>query len=542
MKRNKKREETRRRITKHAFEHFYEKGFEKTTVEEITTSAGVGKGTFFTYFPTKEDVLRELARERIEAVQNQFSLQLRNQPVKQLQVFISSLLSDFDERPLFYAKLWTEAARQEPLLVTAWQNQLLAAMSGLNYENALHYAHIVNSHFLYILITEMPRSRARLLAAVIQLIEYSLYTILEQRSPSHMKRLVVLGGGYGGMKILSQLLPKDLPEDIEITLVDKLPYHCLKTEYYALAAGTESDQEVRVPFPEHEQLNYYFGTVEEIDLENEQISFQDKEPINYDYLVIGLGAEDKYHGVPGAAEYTYSIQSMEETRRTCETLNNLPPQSNVSIVGAGLSGVELASELRESRSDLSIKLFDRGDTILPMFPDRLSNYVQNWFEKHQVDVISNSDITKVEENGLYNHEDWIPADATIWTAGIQPAKVIRDLDVEKDKSGRVILTKHHFLPDNDRVFVVGDCASLPHAPSAQLAESQGEQIVSILKKQWNNEPLPEQMPKMKLKGVLGSLGKKHGFGMMGEKAAVTGRVARLLKSGVLWMYKYHSGV
>ncbi|WP_245757920.1 NAD(P)/FAD-dependent oxidoreductase [Alteribacillus iranensis] len=356
-----------------------------------------------------------------------------------------------------------------------------------------------------------------------------------------MKKLVILGGGYGGLRLLQRLLPNDLPEDVEIVLVDKLPYHCMKTEYYALAAGTESDHEVRVPFPTHKRLKLHFGTIEQVDLKNQVVRMKGEDPLSYDYLVVGLGSEDNYHGVPGAAEHTYSIQSMESTRRTYEVLNNLPANSIVSIIGAGLSGVEIASELRESRSDLHIKLFDRGETILPMFPKRLSNYVQNWFETHEVEVISNSNITEVTEEGLYNHEEFIKSDAIIWTAGIQPNKVVREMDTEKDKKGRVILTPHHHLPDNENVFVVGDCASLPHAPSAQLAEGQADQIAMVLKKRWNGEVLPDKLPTIKLKGVLGSLGKKHGFGVMGD-TALTGRVARLLKSGVLWMYKHHSGV
>ncbi|MFB5660801.1 NAD(P)/FAD-dependent oxidoreductase [Alteribacillus sp. HJP-4] len=356
-----------------------------------------------------------------------------------------------------------------------------------------------------------------------------------------MKRLVIVGGGYGGMRILQRLLPNDLPKDVELVLIDKLPYHCMKTEYYALAAGTESDHDVRVAFPEHDRLHLHFGTVDRIDRNDKLIYMKGEDPLSYDTLVIGLGCEDKYHGVPGAKENTYSIQSMEATRRTYEVLNNLPAKSVVSIVGAGLSGVELASELRESRTDLHIKLFDRGDTILPMFPKRLSNYVQDWFEKHEVEVISNSNITQVEAKALYNHNEKTESDAIIWTAGIQPNKVVRDLDVAKDEKGRVTLTNHHHLPDDENVFVVGDCASLPHAPSAQLAEGQAEQIAMVLKKRWKNEPIPETLPKIKLKGVLGSLGKKHGFGVMGE-TALTGRVARLLKSGVLWMYKHHSGV
>ncbi|WML41042.1 NAD(P)/FAD-dependent oxidoreductase [Neobacillus sp. OS1-2] len=355
-----------------------------------------------------------------------------------------------------------------------------------------------------------------------------------------MKNLVILGGGYGGMKILSELLPNHLPEDVTIYLVDRVPYHCLKTEYYALAAGTISDKEVRVAFPEHPRLVVKYGEVTGIDTIGRKINMADAEPLAYDDLIIGLGCEDKYHGVPGAEQFTYSIQSIEKARRTYSVLNNLGPGSVVGIVGAGLSGVELASELSESREDLNIKLFDRGKHILSAFPERLSKYVENWFVRNNVEIINNSNITKVEENRIYNHDEPIDCDVIVWTAGIQANKIARDMDGEKDRSGRLIVTKHHHLPSDEHIFIVGDCASSPHAPSAQLAEGQAEQISEVLKKRWNGEPVPESFPPIKLKGVLGSLGKKQGFGMMADRA-ITGRVARMLKSGILWMYKFHNG-
>lgn len=355
-----------------------------------------------------------------------------------------------------------------------------------------------------------------------------------------MKNLVILGGGYGGMKMLSELLPNHLPEDVMITLIDRVPYHCLKTEYYALAAGTVSDKEVRVSFPEHRGVTIKYGEVIGIDRDTKKVLLNNDEPVSYDDLVIGLGCEDKYHGVPGADQFTYSIQSIEKSRETYSILNNLGPGSVVGIVGAGLSGVELASELSESRSDLKIKLFDRGKHILSDFPDRLSKYVENWFHKNNVEIINNSNITKVEENTLYNHDTPITCDVIVWTAGIQANKVVRELGEETDRLGRLIITPRHHLPNDEHVFILGDCASLPHAPSAQLAEGQAEQIVEVLQKRWNGEEPPETFPTIKLKGVLGSLGKKHGFGMMADRA-ITGRVARLLKSGVLWLYKYHNG-
>ncbi|MFE8696689.1 NAD(P)/FAD-dependent oxidoreductase [Cytobacillus sp. FJAT-53684] len=355
-----------------------------------------------------------------------------------------------------------------------------------------------------------------------------------------MKNLVILGGGYGGMRALARLLPNQLPEDVSITLIDRVPYHCLKTEYYALAAGTISDQHVRVSYPEHPRLTIKYGEIMGVNLEDRTVILHEDSPVSFDDLIIGLGCEDKYHNVPGADVHTYSIQTIEKSRATYQALNNLTPGSVVAIVGAGLSGVEIASELHESRPDLKIKLFDRGSHILSAFPERLSTYVEKWFEDHSVEIVSHSNITRVEENILFNHDEPVPCDAIVWTAGIQPNKVVRDMDVEKDTQGRVILTKHHNLPTDEHIYVVGDCASLPHAPSAQLAEGQAEQIVQILLKRWNNEELPEELPTIKLKGVLGSLGKKHGFGVVAERP-ITGRVARMIKSGILWMYKNHRG-
>lgn len=350
-----------------------------------------------------------------------------------------------------------------------------------------------------------------------------------------MRKLVILGGGYGGLKLIQSLLSSHIPTKLEIILIDRQPFHCMKTEFYALAAGTASDLDVRVPFPENPKLSFIFGVVTNIDLENRQVSIQEAEPISYDYLVIGLGSEDKYHDVPGAKQFTLSIQSIDNARRTSNVLSNLPPEGTVAIVGGGLSGVEMASELRESRPDLHIQLYDRGETILADFSARLSNYVENWFTEHGVEVIKESNITKVEKNTLYNDDKPAHVDAVVWTAGVQPNYLIRELNVEKDEHDRIMLTPHYEVPNYPDVYVVGDCASSPHAPSAQLAEEQGEQIATVLLKEWNNEEVPV-LPPIKLRGVLGSLGTKHGFGVMGN-TSITGRVPRLLKSGVLWLYR-----
>ncbi len=541
-----KKEQTKERIEQAALHLFREKGYTRTTVQEITNAANVAKGTFFNHFPTKDSIMQSLANDLLQAVMpyvRQPHLKHRSLPVR-LRSYLQFILTDYDQYPALTIEMWNHVLKEQSLLFSHWEELLLNAKaqgdvhSATSVETWSHIIHSLISHGIHTFATEP--TKARLLANVMTLVEASLDAITEKRRHLLMNKLVILGGGYGGMRILQRLLPNELPEDVEITLIDRLPYHCLKTEYYALAAGTAADHHLRVEFPEDARLTIKYGTIKKVNLDEKKVELEDGDHVPYDKLVVGLGCEDKYHNVPGAEEFTHSIQTMGATRRTYETINNVRPNGVVSIVGAGLSGVELASELRESRPDLTVKLFDRGDIILSMFPRKLSTYVQNWFVDHGVDVINKSNITKVEPGALYNHDERIDCDAIIWTAGVQPVEVVRNLNVEKDSQGRVVLTPQHFLPTDENVFIVGDCASLPHAPSAQLAEGQAEQIVTILKKQWNGESLPEELPRIKLKGVLGSLGKKHGFGLMGERTLL-GRVPRVLKSGVLWMYKHHSG-
>ena len=113
-----------------------------------------------------------------------------------------------------------------------------------------------------------------------------------------MKNLVLLGGGYGNMRIMSRILPDSLPENYTLTLIDRMPFHGLKPEFYALVAGTKSDSDVRMNFPDSERVNTIYGEINDIDLDAQIVSVGNTK-VDYDELVIGLGCEDKYHNVPG---------------------------------------------------------------------------------------------------------------------------------------------------------------------------------------------------------------------------------------------------
>ena len=353
-----------------------------------------------------------------------------------------------------------------------------------------------------------------------------------------MERLVILGGGYGGIKILTTILDEGIPDNVHITLIDKNPYHSLKTEFYTIAAGTSADKDVRIDFPDSEQINYVFSEIEQIDTENQQIILKRAiDNIEYDYLVIALGCEDNYHGIEGAKEYAESVQSFSKARYTGLAVGNLKAYGKVSVVGAGLSGIEVASEIRESRPDLNIRLLDRGNAVLSAFDPKIQNYVGEWFAKNDVEVLHGANVEYVEKDGVCNNGVCFVNDVTIWTAGVQPNYLVRDLPFPKDNQHKIVLNEFYQVPVQPNIYVVGDCASSTHSPSAQLAGQQGEQIahvlLAVLQK---NEP---KTPKViKLKGALGSLGRSDGFGNMFQRS-VTGLMPRLAKSGVLWLNKRH---
>lgn len=353
-----------------------------------------------------------------------------------------------------------------------------------------------------------------------------------------MRRLIILGGGYGGLKVLQNVLNQKLPDDVQITLIDKNPYHSLKTEFYTIVAGTCADRTVRLQFPEDESIEYIFSEVTNIDTDNQEVTVKKADQvIPYDYLVVALGCEDNYHGVRGADQFTESVQSFSKARHAGLAVGNLKAYGRVSIVGAGLSGIEVASEIRESRPDLNVRLLDRGSAVLSAFDPKIQVHVHEWFRENDVEVLHHANVEYVEKDGVCNNGVCYVNDVTIWTAGVKPNWLVRNLPFKKDRQGKVIVNEFFQVPEQDNVYVIGDGASSEFSPSAQLAGEQGERVAEVLAAVTANKE-PKAPSPIKLKGTLGSLGKSDGFGSM-LQWSITGLLPRLAKSGVLWLSKRH---
>lgn len=351
------------------------------------------------------------------------------------------------------------------------------------------------------------------------------------------KKLVILGGGYGGMRLVQGLLPK-MRDDHEIILIDRLPYHTFKVEYYALAAGTESLAELTHPFPEDPRLTKIYGEATSIDIVGKKVEVRDHDPIEFDELIIAVGCVDDYQNVKGAEENAFSIQTIKKSQIASQRLTTLDPYEKVMVIGGGLSGVELAAELRQSRPDLNISIVNRGKGLLSPFPQKTQDYVTQWFQDHDVNLINHIQMAEIYPTHAIHENGTLEYDAVVWTAGIKPAPITEDIAGERDHQGRFIVNEDYSLPNHPDIYIIGDCASANFAPSAYLAEMMADRLRDVLLAKWKGQAI--QLPQLKLKAVFGSLGKKEGFAIIGD-TPLHGRVPRLLKSGVLWLYKRHLG-
>ncbi|WCK52373.1 FAD-dependent oxidoreductase [Aneurinibacillus sp. Ricciae_BoGa-3] len=353
------------------------------------------------------------------------------------------------------------------------------------------------------------------------------------------KEIVLLGAGYGGVSFLNTVIPY-IPPDIHIKVIDRLNHHAIKPEFYALASGSLNENKVKARFPSHPQVEYIQDEAEEIQIHHHKVICAQQE-VSFEQLIVSLGCVDNYFNVPWAEEYTNSIQTFAKAIKTRKSIDNLPANSHLVIVGGGLSGVELASDLSEQHSEHKITLLERSNEILPTLPERIQRFVRSHLEDQKIDVLTNISVTMIDEKAVYYAGGTlVPYDLCVWAAGIMPHPVSNPLLAysNADRLNRIVVKDNYELPYYNDIFVIGDCASSAFAPSAQLAHLQGKQLGEYFLSVWQGKEYVAHS--LKLKGVLGYLGKKTGFGMINSQVLL-GKIPHVIKSGVLWMHKNHSG-
>lgn len=274
------------------------------------------------------------------------------------------------------------------------------------------------------------------------------------------KRIVILGGGYAGVAAAKKLYKKyKRRDDIEITLIDRNPYHTLMTELHEIAGSRTEPEAVQVSFHKifgGKRVNVVIDEITGVDFDQKHL-FSEGATYHYDYLLIGAGGAPEFYDIPGVQENSFTLWSLEDAIRIRthvegrfrEAAKEPNPERRrqmltFTIAGAGYTGIELAGELLEERDvlcpkyhidsrEVRVLIIEAQGTIMPILPDKPRAKAERHLKRMGAEVMLNSMITGADESSVMVGDQEIRTDTFIWTAGIHGGEL----------SSRVDLTKGH---------------------------------------------------------------------------------------------------
>lgn len=384
------------------------------------------------------------------------------------------------------------------------------------------------------------------------------------------KKVVIVGGSYGGIRALENLYKHP---DIEIYIIDKNPFHYLQPEVYGYVAGSFNISDIIIDLF---TLCASYGTnvkflqkeVVDIAFENKKIIMSDSE-LSYDYLILATGARtwfpesvkglgDVYRGgiksVKNALIFKQHFENNVYKMIENEGLCNIQHRYSVVVGGAGLSGVETAGEMAWYARDLfrnhgfmcsgvDVILIASGKQILDNTDPYLVESSTKRLEDLGVKIIYGKKITKVLPSSVeLDDGSSIHMDFLIWTGGIIGSELARTLDVPKNSRHFINTDKYYRLDDRHDVFVIGDAAVLidpiseaPMPPTSQMAERTAEYVARTIIREIEGKKLVVEP--LKMQGMFIALGGSYGAGVMMDKIKIQGYKAHLIKQAIFKYYK-----
>jgi NADH dehydrogenase len=381
------------------------------------------------------------------------------------------------------------------------------------------------------------------------------------------KQIVILGGGYGGLlSALSARRHLSLNE-AQITVINRDPSHQIITELHRLAAGNVSEKAVALPLEKlfkGKSIDLQVGQVTEVDLEGHKVLLEDGTAYRFDALVLALGSETNYFGIPGLQENSFKLKSVADANRIYEHVEarikeykstRNKADATFVIGGGGLTGVELVGELADELpgmcrkngvnfEDVELYLVEAMPTILPIFSPELINRATESLEKRGVQFLTSLPITNVEGSVVTLKDGrTIETNTLVWTGGVQGNSLVGSCGVEVNR-GRATVNEYLQSVSHPDVFLAGDCAVVfgpegrPYPPTAQLAWQMGETVGANIAAYFNETMLDEFSPVFS--GTLASLGRKDGIGAIGGTGIeLKGTPASLMKKASNARYLSH---
>ena len=285
--------------------------------------------------------------------------------------------------------------------------------------------------------------------------------------------IVVIGGGYAGTLAANHLR---LRADVEITLVNPRPVFVERIRLHQLAAGSGTAA-VDYGTLLGEGIRLIVDSAERINAADRTIELTSGAILDYDYLIYAVGSTGAVPAtVPGATEFAYPIAEFEHAERLRDALDELHPDAPVTVVGAGLTGIETASELAERGRRVTLVC---GGVLGPSLSGPGRRSVAKWLRRLGVDVLETAAVREVGPDAVVLTDGaLLSSAATVWTAGFGVPELAARSGLRTDELGRLLTDETLTSVDDPHIVAAGDAAAPSDQPlrmSCQAAIPLGAQ-------------------------------------------------------------------
>ncbi|MET9962816.1 FAD-dependent oxidoreductase [Streptomyces sp. NPDC006326] len=277
-------------------------------------------------------------------------------------------------------------------------------------------------------------------------------------------RIVVLGAGYAWVYVAGTLARRLSPADAEITVVNAEPDFVQRLRLHQLAAGQEIEAPRLADVFARTGVQLRLARVTTVDPERRVVAVADAGgggALGYDTLLYALGSHGAGHRVPGAAEYDFDVATRPSALRLRERLDSLSRRDeggNVLVVGDGLTGIETATEIAESRPGLSVTLVARGELGAPLSAGARS-HLRRACDRLGITVLEHTGVTAVEATRILCADGTaLASDATVWTAGFAVSPIAAASGLEVADNGRIVVDRTMRSVSHPNVYAAGDSA------------------------------------------------------------------------------------
>ncbi|HVX58611.1 MAG TPA: FAD-dependent oxidoreductase [Candidatus Saccharimonadales bacterium] len=311
------------------------------------------------------------------------------------------------------------------------------------------------------------------------------------------KKVLILGGGFGGIKAALDLSESD---HYEVTLIsDSDSFRYYPTLYHA-ATGGRLDAS-RIPLSEifdRRAVKLINDKAEKIDRNKKTVKTSSGKNYEYDALIIALGVVTNYFGIKGLQEYAYGIKSVEEATRLREHLHKLiidegKPDLNYVVIGGGPTGVELAGALpgylREimkrhgiEKRSVHVDLVEAAPRLMPRMSEKYSRRIARRLRRLGVKLYLN-EVVSAETPDELDLKDGhsIKSHTVIWTAGVTNHPFFTANKFQLNERGKVVVDA--YLQAEEDIFVIGDNADTKFSGMAQTALYDARFVAANLKRE-----------------------------------------------------------